>query len=133
VPKNKPPFDDESEDTRRATNDDASDDSESESGPTGRASAFMKKALTVGVGALFLTEEGLRSLVSEAKLPKELLSGILDSANKTKTEFLQNLSRDVRDKVIDKIDPLALVQEFLSRNEVEFTIRVNVKPKKKSD
>lgn len=93
----------------------------------------MKKALEVGVGALFLTEEGLRSLVGEAKLPKELIGGILESANKTKTEFLQGLSRDIREKVVDKIDPLALVQEFLARNEVEFTVRVNVKPKKKAE
>jgi diaminopimelate decarboxylase len=93
----------------------------------------MKKALTVGVGALFLTEEGVRSLMGDVKLPKELIGGILESANKTKTEFLQNLSRDVREKVVDKIDPLALLQEFLSRNEVEFTVRVNVKPKKKPE
>jgi len=106
---------------------------DSESGAAGRASSFMKKALTVGVGALFLTEEGLRSLVGEVKLPKELIGGILENANKTKTEFLQNLSRDVREKVIEKIDPLALAQEFLARNEVEFTVRVNVKPKKKPE
>lgn len=100
------------------------DDSES-----GRAAAFMKKALTVGVGTLFLTEESLRSLVGEVKLPKEILGSILESASKTKTEFLQNLSRDVREKVIDKIDPLALLQEFLKNNDVEFTVRVRVKPK----
>lgn len=104
-----------------------------ESGASSRASSFMKKALTVGVGALFLTEEGVRSLMGDVKLPKELIGGILESANKTKTEFLQNLSRDVREKVVDKIDPLALLQEFLSRNEVEFTVRVNVKPKKKPE
>ena len=107
-------------------------DEDLESGAGGRASSFMKKALTVGVGALFLTEEGVRSLMGDVKLPKELLGGILESANKTKTEFLQNLSRDVRERVIEKIDPLALVQEFLNRNEVEFTVRVNVKSKKKS-
>jgi hypothetical protein len=120
--KDLPPKDDESE-----------NQDENESGSSSRASSFMKKALTVGVGALFLTEEGLRNLVGEVKLPKELIGGILDSANKTKGEFLQNLSRDVREKVIEKIDPFALVQEFFTRNEVEFTVRVNVKPKKKPD
>lgn len=101
----------------------------SEESDESRASAFMKKALTVGVGALFLTEEGVRSLVSEVKLPTELLGGLLESASKTKTEFLQNLSRDVREKVIDKIDPLALAEEFLRKNEIEFTVRVKVKPR----
>jgi hypothetical protein len=120
-------------DPKDLNDDERENQDEQESGSSRRASSFMKKALTVGVGALFLTEEGLRNLMGEVKLPKELIGGVLDSANKTKSEFLQNLSRDVREKVIEKIDPFALVQEFFTRNEVEFTVRVNVKPKKKPD
>jgi hypothetical protein len=94
-----------------------------------KAAEMMKKVLTVGVGAIFLTEESLRALVSEFKLPKELLSGILDSAAKTKNEFLRTLSQDVLSRVADKVDPSAVLQEFLTRNDVEFTIKVHVKPK----
>lgn len=130
--KDKSPFGDQDQNDRDSKDSKDSND-EFESSTAGRAGAFMKKALTVGVGALFLTEEGVRSLMGEVKLPKELLGGILDSANKTKSEFLQNLSRDVREKVIERIDPLALLQEFLTRNEVEFTVRMSVKPKKKND
>ncbi len=96
-----------------------------------KAAEMMKKALTVGVGALFLTEEGLKSLISEFKLPKELLKPVLDSAGKTKNEFLRVLSEDVLSKVAEKVDPVGFVQEFLSRNEVELTVRISVKPKKK--
>jgi len=95
-----------------------------------KAADLMKKVLTVGVGAIFLTEDALRGLVSEFKLPKEVLGGILDSAHKTKNEFLQNLSKDVLARVMEKVDPAAVLQEFLTKNEIDLQIKINVKPKK---
>jgi hypothetical protein len=95
-----------------------------------KAAELMKKVLTVGVGAVFLTEESLRGLVSEFKLPKELLSAVLDSANKTKTEFLRGLADEVISRVMDKMDLVELVQEIISRNEVELEMTVRLKPKK---
>ena len=96
-----------------------------------KAAEMMKKVLTVGVGALFLTEESLRAMVTEFKLPKELLGGIFESANKTKKEFLQNLSKDVLSRVTDKMDPVAFLEEFLHKNEVELHIKVGFKPRAK--
>jgi hypothetical protein len=93
------------------------------------AADLMKKVLTVGVGALFLTEESLRGLVTDFKLPKELLGGILDAAGKTKNEFLQNLSKEVLSKITDKMDPVALMEEFMRKNEINLQIKINVKPK----
>ena len=97
-----------------------------------KAAEMMKKAITVGVGALFLTEEGLKSLVSEFKLPKEFLKPVLESAGKTKDEFLRVLSQEVMSRVTDKIDPVGFIEEFLTRNEVELTVRIGIKPKKKN-
>ena len=97
-----------------------------------KAAELVKKVLTVGVGAAFLTEESLRSMVSELKLPKELIGGLLDSAGKSKTEFFQKLSSEIIERVSGHLDPQALLSEFLQKNEIEFTVRVNVKPKKKS-
>ena len=94
-----------------------------------KAAEMMKKVLTVGVSTLFLTEDALRALVSEMKLPKELLTGLLSGANKTKNEFLQSLSQEIMSRVKDKIDPSALVQEILAKNEIEFSIKVSFKPK----
>ena len=94
-----------------------------------KAGDFVKKVLTVGVGAIFLTEESLRTLVSEIKLPKELLTGILDSAGKTKTEFLTRLSNDILEKVTSKVEPRELIEELLARNEIEVNLRINLKPR----
>jgi hypothetical protein len=97
-----------------------------------KAAELVKKVLTLGIGAIFLTEESLRNLAADFKLPKELLTGILASAGKTKNEFFQKLSTDVLDSVAGKMDPKALIEELMAKNEVELTIRINLKPKNKS-
>lgn len=99
-------------------------------GAKSMAGDLIKKVLTAGVGAIFLTEEGLRNLVSEIKLPKELLGGVLDSAQKTKREFLQGLSNEVLSKVMERTDPKALIEEFVRNNEIELTVKVKFNPKK---
>ena len=94
-----------------------------------KAADLVKKVLTVGVGAIFLTEESVRGLVSEFKLPKELLQGVLEGANRTKNEFLKSLEQDIMARIKDKLDPQAIVEEILKKNEIELTIKVNFKPK----
>lgn len=94
-----------------------------------KATEMVKKILTVGVGAIFLTEESLRSMVSEFKLPKEFLTGLLESAGKTKSEFLSKLSSDVLDRIMTRVDAQALVQEILSKNEIELQLKLSFKAK----
>jgi hypothetical protein len=95
-----------------------------------KSADLMKKVLTVGVGAVFLTEESLRAMVSEWKLPKEVIGAIRESSRKTKNEFMQSLSQDVFAKIVEKVDPLALLTEFLTRNEVELHVKLGIKPRK---
>lgn len=94
-----------------------------------RASEMMKRAVTVGLGTFFLTEESLRGMVSELKLPKEILGGVLESATRTKNDLVQNLSQEVLRRIMERVDPLAFVQEILSRNELELSVRISFKPK----
>ncbi len=55
-------------------------------GATGFVPEFVRKAAVAGLGAVFMTEEGIRSLAGQLKLPKEMLGVILSQAEKTKTE-----------------------------------------------
>jgi hypothetical protein len=96
-----------------------------------KATEMVKKILTVGVGAIFLTEESLRSMVSEFKLPKEFLTGLLDSAGKTKNEFLGKLSSDVLDRIMTRVDAPSLVQEILENNGLDLHVKLSFKPKRK--
>jgi hypothetical protein len=98
-----------------------------------QAAEIVKKVVTVGVGTLFLTEESLRGLVSDFKIPKELLSGILDSANKTRKEFLSKLSSDALDRIAERVDARQLIDDVLKNHEIEVNLKIQFHPKKKSD
>lgn len=57
---------------------------------------LFRKVVVSGVGALFMTEEGIRAAVKELKLPKEALSSALAQADKTKAEVLRIVGNEVR-------------------------------------
>jgi hypothetical protein len=71
-------------------------DEEGDGSLRGRAADFMRRALIGGVGALFLTEEGIRNLVGDLKLPKELIGALLSQADKTKQEVVHTLGEELR-------------------------------------
>lgn len=95
-----------------------------------KAADLMKKVVTVGIGTFFLTEESLKNLVSEFKLPKEVISGLLESAEKTKEEFFSAFAREIAGQLISHIDPKQFLNELLVDNEIELKIKVH--PRKKS-
>jgi hypothetical protein len=57
---------------------------------------FVRKMAVAGLGAIFMTEEGLRSLASQLKLPKEALGFVLSQAEKTKDDISRIISEEVR-------------------------------------
>lgn len=57
---------------------------------------FVKKMAVAGLGALFMTEEGIRSLAGQLKVPKEMLGVIIGQAEKTKTDISRVVSEEIR-------------------------------------
>ena len=57
---------------------------------------FVKKMAVAGLGAVFMTEEGIRNLAGQLKLPKEALSFVLGQAERTKDEVGRVISEEVR-------------------------------------
>lgn len=94
-----------------------------------KAGELMKKVLTVGIGAIFLTEESVRKMVSEFKLPKELITGLLETANKTRKEFLHDFSNDIITRINETVDLKKALQEFLEKNEIDLKIKMTIQPK----
>ncbi|AKU90899.1 hypothetical protein [Vulgatibacter incomptus] len=93
-----------------------------------RATELLRKAVLSGVGALFMTEEGLRSMLKDLKLPKDVLNGALVQADKTKGELLRLVGAELRSflqssKVRD--DVLAM----LSQLTLEVRAEVAIKPR----
>ncbi len=72
------------------------DEPEREGSRSGFVPEFMRKVAVAGLGALFMTEEGIRSLAGQLKLPKEVLGYILGQAEKTKDEVGRVVSEELR-------------------------------------
>ena len=101
----------------------------SEEGFQNKAFDFAKKVIAVGVGTAFLTEEALRTLVAEFKLPKELMGGLLENAKTARIEFIQSFAQEMMTKLSEKADPAALMAEFFKKNEVTFEVKLKVRDK----
>lgn len=64
--------------------------------PRGGVGDLVRKALLAGVGALFMTEEGIRKTVSELKLPKEAFAALHAQAERTRGEASKVLRKEIR-------------------------------------
>lgn len=85
----------------------------------------VKKLFTAGVSAAFMTEESIRSFVSDLKLPKETLNVLLQGANKSKEELMNRVGNEVI-KVISKIDFVKEASRFVEEHKFKINAEVEV-------
>src|SRR5256885_9119544 len=57
---------------------------------------IVRRAVLTGVGALFMTEEGIRNLVGDMKMPKDALAFLVSQADKTRSEVARVVTQEVR-------------------------------------
>lgn len=57
---------------------------------------LFRKAVLAGMGAVFMTEEGIRKTVSELRLPKEAIGYVAGQAERTREEVSRVLRKEVR-------------------------------------
>lgn len=57
---------------------------------------YLKRAVLAGVGAVFMTEEGVRSFLGELKLPKQTAQFVLSQVAKTKEDLFKLVASEVR-------------------------------------
>jgi hypothetical protein len=96
-------------------------------GPRGPIVEVMRKVAFAGLGALFMTEEGIRSLAGQLKLPKEALGFVLSQAERTKDEVGRVISEEVR-RFLRSDKLRADFLQLLSGMRVEVTAQVRLVP-----
>ena len=69
---------------------------EGKNGPLGFVPDFIKRAAVASLGAVFAGEEGVRTLASQLKVPKEMLGVVLEQAEKTKEDLSRVVSEELR-------------------------------------
>lgn len=88
---------------------------------------IVRRAVVAGVGALFMTEEGIRNLVSEVKLPREAMGYLLEQAQKTRSELARVVTEEVR-RFLESEKLSREVWKILSKLSLEIRAEVRLKP-----
>jgi hypothetical protein len=62
----------------------------------GFISDIVKRTFYAGLGAVFTTEEGIRKIASDLKLPKDVANYLIQSAASTKDEMFRVVGKELR-------------------------------------
>ena len=93
---------------------------------------LVKKLISAGVGAAFMTEESIRSYLGELKLPKDVLGTLLQGAQKSKDELMDRVGNEII-KIVQKIDFVREASRFVEEHKFRITAEVDVVKKERKD
>jgi len=96
-----------------------------------RSFDLFKKIISAGIGAAFMTEESIRSYLSELKLPKDVVGMLLQGAQKSKDDLMDRVGNEVI-KIIQKIDFVSEASRFVEEHKFRITAEVDVVKKDNS-
>ncbi len=91
----------------------------------GLFSETLKKVFTTGVSAAFMTEESIRSYLQELKLPKEILNVLIQSANKSKDDITQRVSKEIIG-IFQKIDWVSELSKFAENHKFKISAEIDI-------
>lgn len=114
------------------TKDTSKDDSYSADDKSGGVSDTLKKILSTGIAAAFMTEESVRSYLKEIRLPKDVLHLLLQGANKSKEELVNAVTNELV-TVIKKIDFVKEASRFVEEHKFRVTAEIEVVRKTSND
>lgn len=97
----------------------------------GKIGDILKKVLTTGVTAAFMTEETIRAALKDLPLPKEIVGGLVENAKTTKSEFVAGVKNELK-SYLDKIDLSKEVDKIVEKYDFEIKATISLKKKKKA-
>ncbi len=89
---------------------------------------MVKRALFLGAGMLFMTEEGVRKVLGEVNLPREAVSYLIKQSDKSKKEFFTIFQRELN-RFLSRVDVTRLSKEVLDGISVEVNAKVTLRTK----
>lgn len=88
-----------------------------------KVSDWVKKTLLTGVGAVFMTEEGIRNSLSEMKMPKNVIAAAVAQAEKTKREISAMIAKEVRE-FLDRMEVEDIIKKALAGQTIEINATI---------
>jgi hypothetical protein len=96
----------------------------------GKVEGILKKVLTTGVTAAFMTEESVRAILKDVPLPKDIVGSLVENAKSTKTEFVAGVKNELK-TYLDKIDLSNEIEKIVEKYDFEIKATISLKKKKK--
>ena len=96
----------------------------------GKIGDLLKKVVTTGVTAAFMTEESVRALLKDVPLPKDIVGGLVENAKNTKSEFVSSVKNELK-SYLDKIDISKEFDKIAEKYDFEVKATISLKKKKK--
>jgi hypothetical protein len=97
----------------------------------GKLGDLFKKVLTTGVTAAFMTEEGVRAVLKDLPLPKDMVGSLVENAKTTKSEFVASVKNELK-TYLDKIDVTKEIDKIAEKYDFEVKATISLKKKKKT-
>lgn len=111
--------------------DDETKDDDASGNAGSRWAEAAKEVAATGLAALFMTEDTVRSLLREKKLPKELVGQLLDGVSKKKDDLFKGISAEFG-KVLSRIDLVKEFEKLLETHDVHVEAKIAFSKRKKS-
>ena len=89
---------------------------------------LARRALTTGIGSVFLSEESLRSQLAEMKLPKEAMAYVVSQADRTKKDIVNAIARETRE-FLSRLEVDKVLSRAMVGTTVEIQTRIRILPK----
>ena len=91
---------------------------------------LIRKTISVGIGAAFMTEEAVKKMLQDAPLPKEIVQGLIQQAKTTKLKLNDVVTEEIKSQ-LSKVNPSHIIEEVLQNNNIEVSATFTLVPKKK--
>ena len=93
-----------------------------------KISDVVKKTLSLGLGAAFITEDVIKSVLTDLPLPKDLASSLLQNAKNSKEEFLKVVKEELG-KYLLEMDVSRIIGQILEKYDLEIDAKIRFKKK----
>lgn len=93
---------------------------------------IIKKVVSVGVGAAFMTEESVKKILEDLPLPKDIITGLVQNAKGAKEDFTNGIREELKN-YLSKVDANKIVTDILDKYDVEVEAKFKFKKKNEKE
>ena len=91
---------------------------------------IIKKVVSVGVGAAFMTEESVKKILEDLPLPKDIITGLVQNAKGAKEDFTNGIREELKN-YLSKVDASKIASDILDKYDVEVEAKFKFVKKQK--